>query len=153
MRKLKSVFAHAWAALATPIVLATFIGIPFFSQALAHGTGVKISPWFIGGEVQREIDHEGYRTILRRPVFDGLIGQRSHGFVQIEWQPLAGGPLPPRILEEIDYDRDGSVGFTVALETAANRALVSARSARVLGLERVYDLPDELVIRVALRRK
>ena len=153
MNKIKSVIAYAWAALATPIVMATFVGIPFFSKTLVQGTGVKISPWFTGGEVMREYGHEGYRTILRRPVFDGLIGRQSTGFVQIEWQPLVGSVLPATIREEIDYDLDGAVDFVVGLETEANRATVSAQSARVLGLQRVYKLPQERVVRVGLRRE
>jgi hypothetical protein len=153
MGKLKSLGAYTWAVLATPIVLATFLGISFFSRALAVGTGVKISPWYLGGDVVREIDHGGYRTVLRRPVFEGLIGQRSTGFVQVEWFPAEGTSLPGLVREGIDYDSDGSADFTVELDTVANRATVAAHSPRVLGLEHVYKTSPERVVRVALRRQ
>ena len=153
MRMLKSLGAYTWAALATPVVLATFLGIPFFSRALVAATGVKVTPWYLGGDVVREIPHDGYRTVLRRPVFDGLIGQRSTGFVQVEWFPAEGASLPGVVSEDVDYDGDGSADFTVELDTVANRATVVAHSPRVLGLEHVYKTSPERVIRVRLRRQ
>jgi hypothetical protein len=153
MGKLKSLFAYAWVLLATPIVLATFMGHDSFSRTLARATGVKVSPWFVGGDVVREIEHGGYRTVLRRPVFDGLFGQRSTGFVQVEWQPAEGLSLPELVKESIDYDGDGTDDFTVSLETVAKRATVASDSPRVLGLERTYDLGRDRAIRVRLRRQ
>ena len=153
MSKLKSLLAHAWVLLATPIVLMTFMGMNHWSAVLVSTTGVKISPWQVGGDVMREIEHPGYRTVLRRPVFDALIGQRSTGFVQVEWLPAQGGPLPARIEEDVVYDADGVVDFSVDLETATNQARVAARSPRVLGLGRTYKLEGERVIRVRLRRE
>jgi len=153
MGKLKSIGAYTWAALATLVVLATFLGIGPFSRAIVAATGLKVSPWYLGGDVVRETTHAGYRTVLRRPVFDGLIGQRSKGFVQVEWFPAEGAALPASLREDVDYDGDGSTDFTVDLDTVANRALVTSASPRVLGLERVYKTSPERVIRVALRRK
>jgi hypothetical protein len=153
MVRLKSFLAHAWVLLATPIVLATFVGMPFFSSAFARGTGLKVSPWFVGGDVLRETPHDGYRVVLRKPVFEGLIGQRSTGFVQVEWLPAEGASLPPALHEPIDYDGDGTADFTVDLDTGSNQAAITAHSPRVLGIERVYSLTRERVIRVRLRRE
>jgi hypothetical protein len=153
MSKLKSLLAHTWVLLATPILLVTFVRMPFLAGLLADTSGVKISPWYVGGDVVRETEHPGYRTVLRRPVFDALIGQRSTGFVQIEWLPAEGAVLPARIEEAVDYDADGVADFTVDLDTAANQATVTAHSARVLGLTRVYRLEKERVIRIGLRRE
>jgi hypothetical protein len=153
MRKLKSFGAYTWAALATLVVLATFVYIGPFSRAIVAATGVKVSPWYLGGDVVRETTHEGYRTVLRRPVFDGLIGQRSKGFVQVEWFPAEGATLPTSLREGIDYDNDGAPDFTVELDTVANRAIVTPLSPRVLGLERVYKTSPERVIRVSLLRR
>ena len=153
MSKLKSLLAHTWALLAIPILMATFMGIPFFSRLLADSSGVKVSPWYVGGDVTREIDHGAYRTVLRRPVFDALIGQRAIGFVQIEWLPAQGAVLPAHIQEAIDYDGDGTADFDVELDVAANHAAIVPHSSRVLGLARIYNLKDERVIRVGLRRQ
>jgi hypothetical protein len=153
MSKLKSLLAHTWVLLATPIVFMTFVAMPRWSALLVDTTGVKISPWHIGGDVMRETEHAGYRTVLRRPVFDALIGQRSVGFVQVEWLPVKGGVLPARIEEDVDYDNDGLVEFAVDLDTAANQVRVAPRSPRVLGLDRIYKLEGERVIRVRIRRE
>jgi hypothetical protein len=152
MLKMKSALALAWAALATPIVLGTFIGIPWWSRALAEGTGVVVSPWYTGGELARTVAHDGYRTLVRRPVFDGLIAPRAEGFVQVEWAPDPGRALPLVLREEVDADGDGRIDFVVDLDTAANRAMVQGISTSVLGLERVYDLRAEKAVRVRLRR-
>jgi hypothetical protein len=152
MRRLKSGVAYAWAFLATPIVLATFVGIPVFSKGLIRATGVRISPWLVGGDVAREIEHTGYRTRLRRPVFEGLVGQRSTGRVLVEWLPAEGASLPTQIRESVDYDSDGTADFTVDLDVRAVRAALTAHSPRVLGLERVYDLKAQRAITVRLSR-
>lgn len=153
MAKLKSLLAHTWVLLATPIVLATFVGMDSWGALLVRASGVRISPWFVGGEVMRETEHPDYRTVLRQPVFDALIGQRSVGFTQVEWLPAPGAALPARIEESVDYDGDGVVDFRVDLDTAANRARIEALSPRVLGLGRIYELENERVIRVRLRRE
>jgi hypothetical protein len=153
MNKLKSLLAHTWVLLATPIVLATFVGMDHWGALLVKTTEVKISPWHVGGDVIRETEHPGYKTVLRRPVFDALIGQRSVGFTQVEWLPTQGDLLPARIEESVDYDGDGVVDFTVDVDTAANQAIVTARSPRVLGLDRIYKLERERVVRVRLRRE
>ena len=152
MRKVKSALALALAALATPVVLVTFMGMGPLARALAEGTGVVISPWYTGGEVARTIAHDGYRTLVRRPVFDGLLSPRAEGFVQVEWAPEDGRALPASLREEVDADGDGRTDFVVDLDAAARRAAVQPRSKSVLGLERVYDLGAERAVRVRLRR-
>jgi hypothetical protein len=151
MTRLRSVLAVSWAVLATPIVVGTFVGLSFLSHGLAAGTGIRISPWFTGGEVVRTIEHDGYRTLVRRPVFDGLLSERDRGFVQVEWAPLEGRSLPARLREEVDGD--GAADFVIHLDTGANQATVDPLSPRVLGLQRVYDLGVEKAVRVELRRR
>lgn len=153
MSKLRSFLATTWAVMATPVVLATFIGNQGFSGWLARSTGVVVSPWYSGGEVAREIGHEGYRTLVHRPVFDALVGQRSTGFVQVEWVPAAGASLPERVTEAIDYDGDGAADFTVAFASRGTEVTLTPHGSRVRGLERVYRLEREKVVRVALRRQ
>jgi hypothetical protein len=153
MKRLISFLAHTWALVATPIVLGTFMANDSLSALLADGTGVTVSPWHSGGPIARETQHDGYRTVLRQPVFAGLVGQRAIGFVQVEWIPADGRDLPDPIRDSVDYDGDGSADFSVELATRANRATVSPHSARVLGLEHVFSLERDCAIRVRLRRE
>ena len=73
MQKMRAIAGYTWAALTIPLVLATFVGLNFWAKSLVNATGLKISPWFTGGEVQKTVDHGCYRTSIHRPVFDGLV--------------------------------------------------------------------------------
>ena len=151
MASVKSVLAYTAAVLGilvTAAALASFavvdVGTPFIAA-----TGLKTSANWTGGEVTRTLDHGAWRTEIHRPVFDALIGERRQGFVQVAWRPSEG--LPGHIDEEIDFDADGRTDFSVALETAAKQATVTASSPDVIGLQGVYQLDGTLAIRVALR--
>lgn len=152
MRKLKAILGYTIAALAVPVILVALIGMETWSRAIVEATGIIISPWISGGEVQRTIEHGTYRTRIRRPVFDALIGQRREGFVQIDWEPLAA--LPEAIEEEIDYDGDGRSDFRVTLDTGSGRAALLEKSGRVLNLIGAYRLEkmDSFSVRVGLTK-
>jgi len=149
MARLTKILGYTWAALALPIVIATFVGNQFFATALATATDVQVSPWFTGDEVARSVDHDGYRTQIHRPVFDGLIGQRNEGFVQITWSP-PGDALPDRIVDQIDVDGDGVSDFGVELDVAGRNARLTDRQPHVLGLEPVLDFGRDRALRVLL---
>lgn len=150
MKRLTSIAGYAWAVLAIPIVLATFMGMDFWARGLAGATGVIISPWFTGGEIARTERHEGYRTEIHRPVFDGLLGQRKEGFVQVTWMPEKE-TLPPVIDEAIDYDGDRVEDFFISLDTRTNEASLSPESSRVIGLGEIITLREGRVARVRLK--
>lgn len=149
MSKLKSILGYIAASLSIPIILATFMAMPFWSELLVSATGVTISPWFTGGEVARTVDHDTYRTDIHRPIFDALIGERKEGFVQVDWTPLQA--IPARIDEEIDVDGDGQADFRVEWDTGSDQATLTSYASWVLGLEGTYRLEDSLAVRVTLR--
>jgi hypothetical protein len=148
MSKLKSFFAYAVAGLAIPILLLAFMGMPFWMNLLVARTGLKVSPWYTGADVVRSVDHGQYRTLIHRPVFDALIGERSNGFVQVDWEPI--NSVPEQITEEIDLDGDGSADFRVVLNSRSGRAFLTPYSSQVTGLEGTYKLKDSWAIRVQL---
>jgi len=148
MKKLLSVLGYGWAVITIFIVLATFIGNNYFSKKFAGATGVTVSPWFSGGEVTLVVEHGAYRVSVHRPVFDGLTGERSEGFVQIDWKPAGG--LPRVVTESITLP-DGE-RVLVRLDTATGIAEATSESAGVLGVERAYKLRDGWAVRVLLRR-
>ena len=140
---------YMWALLALPIILATFMGGDYWARQLISFTGIKVSPWLTGGDIIQTIEHGPYRTLIHRAVFDGLIGQRSRGFIQIDWQPETGF-LPGRLNELIDYNRDGFIDFKIRLDTIKNQAWLVNKKPYVVGIESIYQLGHERVIRVLL---
>ena len=153
MKRLRSILGYSWAALALPIVLATFFGMPGWAKALVGGTGLHVSPLYTGGEIRRTVRHEGYETRIHRPVFDGLLRERSKGFVQVDWAADSSAVLPDAIDETIDVEGDGAGDFRVLLDTRTDQATVQPLAPRVLGLERVYRLTQERTVRVRLRNE
>jgi hypothetical protein len=151
MSRVKAYLAYAWAFLAGPIVLAAVFGMPFFASQLVAVTGLHIHPRYTGGEVAQTIHHERYQTLVHRPVFDGLIGPRSTGFVQIQWQPTEAN-LPETIDEQIDFDQDGRVDLGVRLDTRTDTATLEPFDRRVLSDKEVIRVQNKLILRVNLRR-
>lgn len=150
MPRIKTIIGYFLAALALPVVLATFMGLEFWSHNLASSTRITISPWFSGGEVIRTIDHERYQTLIHCPVFDGLLKERKEGFVQVDWAPLSG--LPGLIKEDIDFDGDGRKDFLVELDAQAGSAVITPYSQRVINLEGCNKIKEARTIRVLLKR-
>ena len=150
MSRLKSVLGYTWAVLTIVVVLATFLANDYFSGKFASATGITVSPWFSGGEVLQTSEHDGYRTLVHRPVFDALIGEQSAGFVQVNWEPA--DRLPSVIEENIDIGRDKLEHFAIRLDTKTGAALLTSQTASVMGLERTYRLKDGWAVRVLLKK-
>ena len=150
MKTLKGILGYIWAVLAVFIVLATFMGIDYFSKQLASATGITVSPWFSGGEIMRTADHGAYTTYLHRPVFDALIGEKRKGFMQLKWEPYEG--LPPVVKEQIDYNGDKRDDFSITLNTHSGDATLTAHSPTVLSIEGPYRLKKGWAMRVILKK-
>lgn len=152
MSRIRTLPAYAWAFLAGPIVLATFMGMGPLAGLLVFFTGLHVHPIYAGGEVAQTIDHEHYQTLIHRPVFDGLVRERNTGFVQIKWQPKDAN-LPELIDEKIDFDQDGKMDVGIQLNTATNATTVDALDGRVLSADRVIEVQKARILRVNLRKR
>jgi hypothetical protein len=150
MNRLKSVLGYGWAVLAIFIVLATFMANGYFSRELASATGVTVSPWYSGGEVTKTNEHGTYRTLIHRPVFDGLLWERTVGFVQVNWEPSEG--LPSVIEEKINFNGDKEADFLIRLDTRTGRAVLTPYSTSVLSIDQVYKLSKGWAVRILLRK-
>ena len=149
MSKLKAFFGYALAALGLPITLATFMGLGFWANSLVSATGLRVSPWYTGDAVAHTVAHDGYETCIHKPVFMALIGERSEGFVQVDWAP----PLrvPAQMAEDVDYNADGQPDFRVELDTQTAQAKITPYGAHVMGLRGVYKLKDAWAVRVNVK--
>jgi hypothetical protein len=152
MSTIKTVLAYTWALLAVPVILVIFIGSEPLAGKLVAITGLHVHPAYTGGEIIRTLDHGGYRTLIHRPVFDGLIGQRDRGSIRIEWQQVDAN-LPESVDERIDFDADGSDDFAIRLNTTALQASLQPLDPRVLSVGEVVAVPKGRVVTVNLQRK
>jgi hypothetical protein len=151
IRKMKSGLGVAWAAACLVLILVTFVGLDFWSKTFARGTGIRISPYFSGGEVRQTIDHGSYKALLHRMVFDGLAGERSKGFVQIDWIPLEKQSLPAVLEEDLDIDGDGSNECSIRVDTVRGKTELLRQVDWVLGPEPLITADSERTLRVRLR--
>jgi len=149
MSALKKIPGYAWAIICFAVVPVLFMGHGYFTARLASATGVTVSPWYTGGEVLRTVDHGTYKTIIHRPVFDGLIGKREDGFIQVEWMPLA--EIPPVINEKIDYNGDGREDFTFKLDTQAGTGTLTAHSPSVIAVTLLTKVKNGWLVRIQLQ--
>ncbi len=150
MKHVLKMAGYAWAAACVAAVLATFIGNDYFAARLASATGITISPRFSGGEIVRSVDHGAYRTLIHRPVYDGLIGERKDGFIQIEWQPVTA--LPPVIEDSIDFTDDGKADFAFRLDTAAGQGTITPANPSVIAVQTLVKVNRGWVARIQLRK-
>jgi hypothetical protein len=151
--RLKAALGTAWAVLAIPIILTTFIGMNGLAPRLVASTGLTINPRYTGGKVVRIIDRGAFRTRIHQPVFAALIGQGRTGFVQVDFvRADSSGALPATIDESVDFDGDGSTDFRVIAVTESGSANITGMNPRVLGRSEVIRLDDGLAVRAALGR-
>lgn len=152
MSRIKAYLAYGWAFLAAPLLLATFLGMEPLAKGLVTLTGLRVHPLYTGGEIARTISHGQYKTVVHRPVFDGLVGPRSQGFIQIAWQPEGAVALPERIDEQIDPVADGIGGLRIHLDTKTNDATLETSDNHVLSVAEVLTVENNRIVRINLKR-
>jgi len=150
MSRVKTLLAYSWAFLAAPLMVATFMGMEPFARKLVAVTGLHVHPIYTMGTVARTIPHGSYETEIYQPVFDGLIGPRKHGFVQIRWQPKDAN-LPEQIEESIDFDADGTSEFEIHFDTKTSDARITPLDRRVLSGGETFTLGEARMVRVNLK--
>jgi hypothetical protein len=152
MFRIRPYLAYSWALLATPLVLVTFMGMPALANRLVAFTGLHVHPIYTGGEVMQTIDHPHHRTIVHRPVFDGLIGPRQTGFVQIQWQPKDAN-LPDVIDEPIDLDQDGKADLQIHMDTGTDQVRLDPLDSRVGSVNEVVKVRNGRIVRINLSKR
>lgn len=149
MQRIKAFLGYTIAVFTIFIVLATFIGNDVFGNLIVETTGITVSPLFTGGKVVRTIDHDDYKTEIHEAVFAGLLKPSDTGFVQVNWIKVQ--KIPERLVEDIDFDGDGAVDFSVEYNTKENQVSIIPHNPNVIGLEDTYKLEDAFAIRVTLK--
>jgi len=150
MKRLLKIAGYVWAVACVVVVLVEFMAEKPLGGYLVSVTGIKVSPRFTGGEVIRTVDHGAYRTVIHRPVFDGLIGERREGFIQVEWKPVS--VLPPIIEEGIAFTASGQEDLRFRLDTAAGKGELKALNPMVTGVSLVAPVSGGWLVRFQLKK-
>jgi hypothetical protein len=151
MRHLRAFLGYGWAALMVPVVVVAFVASDWWAHLLVGATGVKVSPWYTGGEVARTLERPGYVVKVHVPVFRGFFGDRAVGFVQVRLEAAARA-LPPGLDESLDVDGNGAPDVRLRLDATTAALRVEALSPRVAGESELMDLGQAKVVRVPLHR-
>jgi hypothetical protein len=151
MKRIWAVLGYGWAILAFLLLPAIFIGNDFFAKQLVNGTGLAISPRCTGGEVLQRLERGGYQLWVHRPVFDGLIGERREGFVQVDVM-TRGRSLPLEIREEVDYDRDNKADFELQIGGGGKQVTLRPERPEVIKVREIIHPKGQVTVRVKLKR-
>ena len=84
MKRIISFLAYVWASLATPLILALFIGLGAWQQQLLKLPFMRIDPVYSGGEVVDSLVADDYKIMIHERVFPGVFSESDDGFVQMD---------------------------------------------------------------------
>jgi hypothetical protein len=129
MKKIKIIAGIAWAIAGLLVIMVLFPGLNSFSASAAKLPFMKINPNYTGGEVMHQLVSASCTLDIRKPVFDGLLGERKKGFVQLDWR----GGVPENIADTIDYDLDGVSDFYVRIDRKTNKSEIEIFNNKVTG--------------------
>jgi hypothetical protein len=132
-------------------------------MAAVASAGLRVAPFYTGGEADHVIHKAGYQIVVNRPVTRRTLFSTDE-FVQITWKPAAA--LPAKVVDAVDLSGDGPdlvVGFDVPNDVRAPlRVDVQPLTARVTAMRGVgregftrliARVGDAVVVRVPLRKR
>ncbi len=124
MKRLKITAGIIWAILGLVLIIALFPALTSLSRGLAGMPFMKINPIYSGGEIAKQIIMPSCTMNIRKPVFNGLLKERKHGFVQVDWR----GKIPYLMEDTIDYDMDSRPDFYIRIDTRIPETEIRALS-------------------------
>lgn len=130
MKKIKIAAGIFWAILCLILILVLFPQLNTFSSSVSRLPFMKINPNFTGGETAEKIVMESCTLVVRKPVFNGLIGERRKGFVQVDWR----GKIPDIISDTIDYDMDKKPDFMIRINRSEPATVLKPFNPKVMEL-------------------
>ncbi|HZY25257.1 MAG TPA: hypothetical protein VFE71_05485, partial [Bacteroidales bacterium] len=77
MKKIKIIVGISWAFLGLILIIILFPGLNSYSVSVSKLPFMKLNPIYSGGEVAQQIISDKCTLDIRRPVFNGFIGERS----------------------------------------------------------------------------
>ena len=150
MKKLRFIPAYIWAAACFILIPVTFIKNDTLAEKLALLPFMKIHPKYSGGDERIAYIKNGLHVSVFEPVYSGIKGKGSDGFVQVKF--AATNNMPPTINEAIDYDMNGDPDFKVSVNTADGATTLEKLNNRVQSIQVSSKVKDYWLVRVNVER-
>jgi len=147
MKKLLAIPGYIWAIICILILPVCFIKNDTFAAEMAKLPFIKLHPVYSGGDEAKVITDPALTTTIYRPVFDGFIGERKNGFVQVKFTSPSD-TLPRVIQKDVDYNLDNAVDFKVEINTATGDTKLTPVNNLVKSLNISSPVKKSWVIRV-----
>jgi hypothetical protein len=150
MKKLRIIPAYLWAAACFILIPITFIKNDALAEKLARLPFMKIHPKYSGGDERIAYIKNGLHISVFEPVYSGIKGKGSDGFVQVKF--AGTNNLPATINEAIDYDLNGDADFKVSINTANGATNLEKNNNHVQSIQVSSKVKDYWLIRVNVVR-
>jgi hypothetical protein len=148
MKKIKIIAGITWAIVCLIIMIVFFPVMDNLSASAARLPFMKINPNYTGGVIEKQLVEKSCTLDIRKPVFDGLIGERQKGFVQLDWR----GNIPDRIVDTIDYNQDQIPDFLITINRTNSETFLNVFNNKVLGVGVSTPTSYGWAVRISLKK-
>ncbi len=150
MKKIRIIPAYIWAAACFILIPITFIKNDALAEKLARLPFMKIHPKYSGGDERIAYIKNGLHISVFEPVYSGIKGKGSDGFVQVRFSGT--NKMPGTINEAIDYDLNGDPDFKVSINTADGTTALEKLNNHVQSIQVSSKVKDYWLVRVNVVR-
>jgi hypothetical protein len=150
MKKIRIIPAYIWAAACFILIPITFIKNDALAEKLARLPFMKIHPRYSGGDERIAYINKGLHITVFEPVYSGIKGKGSDGFVQVKF--AGTNKMPRTINEAIDYDLNGDPDFEVSINTSDGVTTLEKLNNRVQSIQVSSKVKDYWLVRVNVVR-
>lgn len=138
MTYIKSALGYLIAFLSIILAIATFASDGIIGKIIVKRGNLVVAPNISGGNIIKTIHNNGYRVDIHEPVFLGLFKPKKKGFIQIDF--FKDKNVPTFISEDIDFDEDNEIDFSILYNASTNHAEIKSYhpnvSTRFMGIKR-----------------
>jgi len=150
MKKIRIIPAYIWAAACFILIPITFIKNDALAEKLARLPFMKIHPRYSGGDERIAYINKGLHITVFEPVYSGIKGKGSDGFVQVKF--AGTNKMPGTINEAIDYDLNGDPDFEVSINTSDGVTTLEKLNNHVQSVQVSSKVKDYWLVRVNVVR-
>jgi hypothetical protein len=146
MKKFFSFLFHLWALFAFFIVIFGFIMKQKEATYFLKIVSPHVSSRFTGGEILETLERREYTLFIHKPVFEGIISERTSGFIQIDIEPKEN-ILPPIVAEHLSGLR-----ALMIVDTKQNSLFILSQNSKIKKEGRLYNLGKSRSVRIGLSK-